>query len=126
MRLIDDTAFSNAGASILDATAANQQFAFLVPNITARTYDVRIGVKKINTRGTVQVAIGPAGSNTPTNQGAVQDLYNPTATFVELDINPTWTPGSNSDKWVWFTVTGKNASSSGFTEAIDYIKLIPQ
>jgi hypothetical protein len=37
-----------------------------------------------------------------------------------------WTPASTSDKWFWFTVTGKNTASSGYTIAFDYIKLIPK
>ncbi len=126
VRIVDDTGFSGAAGSILDSTAAGQQFAFLVPNITARTYDVRVGVKKLNTRGQVQMAIGQSGNNTPTNQGAVIDLYNATTLFTEVDVVTNWTPGTNSDKWVWFTITGKNASSTGFTECIDYIKFIPQ
>ena len=122
VRIIDDTGFVNAGASIIDGTAVGQQFAFLVPSVSARTYDVHIGVKKFTSRAIIQAAGGPAGNNSPTNFGSTQDLYSATAAFVDIDLG-NWTPTTTGDQWIWFTATGKNASSSGFTIAIDYIKL---
>ncbi len=49
----------------------------------------------------------------------------PHAEYDELDLG-SWTPATTSDKWFWFTVTGKNGSSTGYTVAIDYILLVPQ
>ena len=120
------TATSAAGAGvILDSTAAGNYINFLVPDVSARKYDVRVGVKTINTRGIFQMAIGQAGNNSPTNTGAPQDLYSASAAYVELDLG-AWTPATNSDKWFWITVTGKNASSTGYTLAFDYILLLPE
>ena len=124
-RVITDSRFSGGAGTTLDATAVGDYVTLLVPGVTARTYDVRVGVKKFNTRGIMQLAIGPAGSTTPTNLGAPQDLYNSGEVFTEIDYG-NWTPGTSSDKWFWFTVTGKNASSSGYTMAWDYIRLIAQ
>ncbi len=124
-RTITDPAFSGNEGTILDANAAGDYVTLVVPNVTHRTYSVRIGVKKLNTRGIFQLAIGAAGSTTPTNLGTPQDLYSSAAQFVELNLG-NWTPSSSSDKWFRFTITGKNASSTGFNECLDYILLIPQ
>jgi hypothetical protein len=78
--------------------------------------------------GGVVVSVGgvPHEIGSPSNGGAPQDDYTGgTAQFLETDLG-NWQPGSSSDKWFWFTVTGKNASSAGYTECIDYISLIPQ
>ncbi len=125
VRIIDDAAGSGSSASIQDATATGNSIAYLVQNLSAKSYTVKVGYKAIGTRGQVQLAIGPAGSTTPTNQGTPIDEYAATAAFTSTTVTTAWTPGSSSDKWVWFTVTGKNASSTGFTSCIDYIQFIP-
>ena len=56
--------------------------------------------------------------------GSTIDMYGASA-FTSVDIG-TWTIGSTGNKTVRFNVTGKNASSSGFVVAIDYIKLTSQ
>ncbi len=119
-----DLGYSNGHGMILSATGVGNYVSFTVPKIAVGTYDIRIGVKKYNSRGIVQLAIG-SPTFTPTNLGAPQDLYSTTAGFSEIDLG-TWTPGTTSDKYFQFTVTGKNASSSGYSMAIDYIRVIPQ
>ncbi len=123
-RIIADTRFSNGNGTILDSVAVGDVVTYKVPNVKAGTYDVRIGSKFFNTRGLVQLAIGPANGS-PTNVASPVDQYSGGESFVEYDLG-SWTPGSTSDKWFRFTITGKNASSSGYTECFDYIKLIPQ
>ncbi len=124
-RDVTDANMAAGAGSILDATAAGDYVTLVMPNVSARKYDVRIGTKKLNTRGIVQVAISQAGNNSPANVGAPQDLYSASAEYDELDLG-SWQPSTNSDKWVRFTVTGKNASSTGYSLCVDYIKLIPQ
>ncbi len=121
--VITDPAFSGDAAVELYSVAAGDQITFVVPGISAGTYDVRIGVKKWVSRGIWQMAIGPAGGSF-TNVGSPQDNYASAANFTEIDMG-AWTPGSTSDKWFRFTITGKNASSSGYNEVIDYIALTP-
>ena len=67
----------------------------------------------------VQTLAGPVGG-TLANVGPVVDLYGSSA-FVELDLG-TWT-ATAGDKSFQFQVTGKNASSSGYSMALDYLKL---
>ena len=124
-RVITSPSFSGGEGTILDATAVNDQVTYTLPNIGAGTYDVRIGVKKTTTRGIWQLAAASAITQSFQNVGETQDEYTSSDQYVELDLG-NWFPGSNSDKLFKFTVTGKNASSSGYTIAFDYIKLILQ
>ncbi len=124
-RIVADTNFRDGQGVILDSTAVGNNIVFLLPNVSARKYDVRVAVKKLNTRGIFQLAIGQAGNNSPNNMGSPQDLYSASAQYVELDLG-TWQPATTTDKWFWFKITGKNAASTGYSECIDYIKLIPQ
>ncbi len=125
-RIVTDAGFSGGAGTILDATAVNNYVSYVVPNVVAGSYDVRVGVKNYNTRGIWQLAIGRADNfaGTANNIGSPYDSYSSTAAFTEVDLG-TWTPGTTSDKWFQFLVTGKNASSTGYTISFDYIKLIP-
>ena len=125
-RVGTDVRFSGSAGTFLDSTAANQFVTYTVPNIAAGTYDVRVGMKKLNTRGMWQLAISRMDSqNSPTNLGSPVDEYASVETFAEVDMG-NWSPGSTSDKAFKFTVTGKNASSTGYSLSFDYIRLIPQ
>jgi hypothetical protein len=122
--IITDPGFSAGAAVELVSGAVGDQITFVVPNIEAGSYDVKVAVKKYTNRGIWQLAIGPAGGSF-TNLGSPQDNYASTATFTTIDLG-TWAPGTTSSKWFKFTITGKNASSSGYTEVIDSITLTPQ
>ncbi len=124
-RVISDPGFSAGSASILDSTATGNYITYTVPGVSAGSYNVRIGSKNFNSRGIWQLAIGPAGSNTPVNLGAPADEYSAGTDFATFDLG-TWRPASTSDKWFKFTIAGKNAASAGYTECIDFIELIPQ
>ncbi len=125
-RTADDGRFSNNSGAYFDATATGQSITFNVPNIAIATYDIRVGLKNWNNKGQWQLAISRADQlGSPTNVGSPVDQYNVNEDFTEVDLG-TWTPGTSSDKAFRFTVTGKNASSTGYGIAIDYIHLIPQ
>ncbi len=126
-RTSPDVRFPGGGnAGFFDATAASQFVTFNVPNIAAGTYDVRVGVKEWNNKGQWQCAISRADTlGSPTNVGPVVDTYTANENFTEFDLG-SWAPGTTSDKGMKFTVTGKNASSTGFGIALDYIKFIKQ
>jgi hypothetical protein len=124
-RTFADSTLTDGYGTILDANAVGDYVTLVVPGVAAGTYDVRVGVKMLNTRGIWQLAIGIAGNPNPDNLAGPKDEYASTASPAELDLG-NWTPGSTSDKWFRFTVTGKNAASSSYSMAFDYIKLIPQ
>ncbi len=124
-RIVADSRYSNGQAVILDGQAVGDVIQFTVSGLGSASYDVRIGVKKAASRGIVQLAIG-SPTITPANVGSPQDEYAASDTYgIEQDLG-IWKPGSTSDKLFRFTITGKNASSSGYNFALDYIKLIPQ
>jgi hypothetical protein len=115
---------SNGEGSIIDANAIGDYVTYTVPNVAAGTYNVRVGVKKFNTRGIFQLSVSGVGTGS-SNVGAPQDLYAAAEDYPELDLG-TWSPGSTTDKYFKFSVTGKNSASSSYGIAIDYIKLLPQ
>ncbi len=125
-RIIDDPVFSGGEATILDATAVGDYVSYDVPAITAGTYDVRVGVKKFNPRGIFQLEVSRLdGTGGTSFVGPPYDEYSSSTIYTEVDLG-NWTAGSTSDKAFKFVVTGKNASSSGYSIAFDYIKLNPQ
>jgi hypothetical protein len=85
---------------------------------TAGTYDVKYAVKLFNTRGINQLAVNG------TNLGPTEDEYSATETWQEFDMG-TVALGAGNQVFK-FTVTGKNALSTGFTLYWDYIKLTPK
>jgi hypothetical protein len=128
--LTADTSLSASQGSILDSNNIGDYVTYLLPNIAAGTYDVRIGVKNFTARGQFQLEVGRADNfgGSSSNVGPVIDEYASTATYTEVDLG-SWSPGSTSDKWFRFNVVGKNASSGGssynYALAFDYIVLTP-
>jgi hypothetical protein len=118
--LNSDAAASGGQYLMYNSNAVGDYVRVTVPTVAAGTYNVRIGVKKYTPRATVQTVAGPVGG-TLANVGPVVDLYGSSA-FVELDLG-TWTATTTGDKSFEFRVAGKNAGSTGYTMAIDYIKL---
>jgi len=86
---------------------------------TVGTFQVKVRTKKNNARGQYQLDIDGAV------QGAIQDEYSSSTVFVEEDLGLV-TFSDLNPKAFTFTVSGKNAASSGFNIAVDYIKLIRQ
>ncbi len=125
VRVVADAGASNSEYDILDATAVGNSVTYTVPNLQARTYDVFVGTKTYNTRGICQLAVAPSLNGAYTDHGSPIDQYSSAAVFSEIDVG-SFTPGTAGDKSFRFTVTGKNASSSGYSLAFDYIALVPQ
>jgi hypothetical protein len=123
---LTETAASGGISEFIGSDAVGDYVKYLVPEVPAGTYNVKIRVKKFTTRGIVQTLLGKVGGSLG-SFGAPMDLYTSTSSgsYVEFDLGSNWVV-SNSDKYVQFQVTGKNASSSGYTMCFDYIKLTPQ
>ncbi len=125
-RIFADGAASNGEGMIIDATASGNSMTLTFPNVPAGTYDVQMGLKDFPTRGIFQLAIGTPNAG-PTNYGSPVDEFIASGQSYPLVNFGNWTGHtSTTDKWFWFTVTGKNAASSSYTIAVDYIMLIPQ
>jgi predicted alpha-1,2-mannosidase len=124
-RLINNSNFSGGSGTILDATAIGNYLTFLITNVPVADYEVRIGIKQLNSRGIWQLAIGNADdfSNTAVNVGAPHDEYAPIDVYTEVDLG-TWSCRTAGDKWFQFKIVEKNTSSTGYLEAFDYIRLV--
>ncbi len=143
-QVVTNAAFSNWRGTVLSANAANDYVSYVVSNLTAGTYHVYVGADAGANRGQFQLACGPNGGSLA-NVGSMQDTYSPTNVAYLLPIHlstPTnyialWTnmlqemdcgilqvPADGNYQFK-FSVTGKNAASSGYNLAFDYIKLTP-
>ncbi len=119
-----DSGASGGGFVVLDSTAVGNYVTFTVPNLQVANYEVYLGVKTANSRGICQFAVAGSTGGTYTNHGSPVDMYNSYSTFTEFDLGALNT-GSAGDKAFRFTVTGKNAASTGYSLAFDYIRLVP-
>lgn len=120
-----DVYFSNGTGASFAADAVNDYLTYRVYVPEARTYNIRVKVKKYNSRGIYQVAISPTLAGTYLNQGSAQDLYSSSSVLTELDLG-NCAFSTSGDKFFRFKVTGKNAASTGYVAVLDYIKLTPQ
>lgn len=119
--LFADTLASCGQAEKLAANAAGDYAIYTLPYSGTGTYSVKVRYKAASTRGKMQLAIdGGAGY---VNQGPEIDQYAASSTWIEVDLG-TKTFNVSGNKQFKFTVTGKNASSSGYDLTFDYIKLV--
>jgi len=112
------TGFANGNGTELNSTAVGNNVAITLNVPTAGIYDVKYAVKMFNTRGAGQLSING------TNLGPAEDQYAKTNLWQEFDLGTVSLAAGN--QVFKFTVTGKNASSTGYTLSWDYIKLTPQ
>ena len=112
------TGFTNGSGTGLSSTKVGDNVAITLNVPTAGTYDVKYAVKMYNSRGMAQLAING------TNFGPVEDQYASTNVWQEFDLGTVALAAGN--QVFRFTVTGKNAASSGYSLTWDYIKLTPQ
>ena len=121
--IITSSSFSNGEAAYVNSNAVGNFVTYLIPLIQAGPYRVFVGTKMHSSRGIWQLAVAKVGAGF-TNQGNPVDAYAATDTFTNFDMG-TWSPASTSDKLFRFTITGKNAASSGYDAAFDYFALVP-
>jgi Legume lectin domain/Chitobiase/beta-hexosaminidase C-terminal domain/Fn3 associated len=111
--------FPDGTGTILDATNVGDNVTFTVNVATAGTYDVKLSYKQFNTRGISQLSINGANVGSALDQYIGGDAY-ATADYGNFAFA---TAGSYLFK---FTITGKNASSSGYSVSFDDFTLTPQ
>ena len=112
--------FPDTTGTIIDATAVGDNVTMTVNVATAGTYDVQVSTKLLNTRGIFQLTINGA------NVGPTEDEYGTgSGTFFTYDLG-NFNFAAAGNYAFKFTVTGKNAASSGYTLAFDDITLSPK
>jgi hypothetical protein len=111
-------AASGGAGTYFNATAVGNYITYTVPVGTAGTYHVRVGVQTKPNKGKFRLAINGIA------QGVVQDEYAASVGYEVRDLGTVYLNAGNQA--FKFTVTGKNASSTGYTLAFDYLDLIPQ
>jgi hypothetical protein len=114
-----DSAASNGGLNYANTNAVGGWVQYTVNVPASGTYRVMVQVKKHPDRGTAQLYIDS------TAQGSPIDEYQSAQGYVAVDLGDV-TFGSSGNKQFKFQVTGKNASSTSYTLATDYISLTQQ
>ena len=114
-----DTNMSGGQGDLFNGNATNDYIQYTVNVATAGTYNLKVKVNKYKDRGKYQLAIDGV------NQGAVQDNYSSSSTYVELDLGNV-TFSAAGDKLFRFKCTGKLNKSTGYKLFTDYLKLIKQ
>ena len=115
---------SGDGAVSLDATGVGQYITFTLPYLAAGTYDLTVRVKMLDTRGIAQMSLGDSISGPFANLGGPLDFYAPSATYTNL-VTLRVTNSTSGPKYLKFTVTGKNASSSSYQIVLDTFTFVP-
>ncbi len=109
----------NGGKGIkLNSTTVGDAITFRMRVPKAGVYSVAVKTKYQSTRGICQLTVDGVNVGTPWDQ------YSATDSYAEKTIGTVTITESTTKKFV-FTVTGKNASSLGYSLLLDYIKLTP-
>ncbi|WP_438481942.1 chitobiase/beta-hexosaminidase C-terminal domain-containing protein [Oleiharenicola lentus] len=122
-RTVADGSASGGSIAFYDATAAADYVSLTVNVPAAGTYNVKIRYKSGANRGIFQLATATTVGGTYTNIGSAQDEYNAAQLYNQLADCGNATFAASGNHIFRFTITGKNAASSGFGIAIDSIEL---
>jgi hypothetical protein len=98
---------------------ATDSVTFTVNVAAAATYDIKLGFKKYGSRGISQLTVNE------TNVGATFDQWAVTDSFATNDFG-TFNFATAGNYSFTFTVTGRNANSSGYSISFDDITLAPK
>ncbi len=116
-----DSSASNGKWNKLAGNGANDYVQYELNIPESGTYNIRIRAKKNNTRGKFKLYLPQTGDYV----GSEEDQYASADEYVEYTLgNYTFT--TSGAKQFRLVVTGKNASSIGYTLGNDYIKLTKQ
>jgi endo-1,4-beta-xylanase len=122
--LITNSSFSGGAARQFQANGANDFITFAANVPYTGEYNVRVGVRRNNASGQFQLAATSAPGSGFVNIGTVQETYAASTSYTELNLGSFTFTGAGQNSFR-FTVTGKNASSSDYDLAIDYLRLTP-
>jgi len=112
----DTGASNNQYVQLTGTPMVNDWLQFTLPNVAAGSYTLKFLYKSNNNRGIVQATLDGASQGSPCDEYAAAPAYQVACSLG----TKTLTAGNHTLR---FTVTGKNASSSGFMIVIDQISL---
>ena len=117
LELVTDTNLSGQAGILLKADSAGEFVTYKVTIPSSGTYDVKVGIRKGNQDGIVQLAIDGV------NQGSPQDNYSAEVDYEVVDLGKiTFTEAG--EQTFQFLVTGQNPDSQGYQFLLDYIDLV--
>jgi hypothetical protein len=115
-RVIDANLSGQAGI-LLKAEAPGNFVTYSVTIPSTGTYDVKIGIRKNNRSGIMQLAIDGV------NQGTARDGYSAEVDYEVVDLGRV-TFAEAGEKAFQFLVTGQNPNSKGYQFVLDYVDLV--
>jgi hypothetical protein len=116
LRPVMDGNLSGKTGILLDAMAMGDFVTYTVTIPSAGTYDVKVGIRKSNRSGIVQLVIDGVG------QGPAQDNYAGETDYEVIDLGKvTFTEAG--ERAFRFLVKGQNPNSLGYNFLLDYIDL---
>jgi hypothetical protein len=121
-RIVQASEYSGQEAAIFDGVAVGNYITYYVYVPAAGAYTVKLGTKLHSTRGIFQLAVAASVNGAYTNHGSPVDLYARSDTYTAVTVDADSVFGLKAFR---FTITGKNASSTGYDFCADYIQLIP-
>ncbi len=116
LKRVDDDNLSGDAGILFKAKSPDGFVTYEVTIPSAGTYDIKVGIRKSNRSGIVQLAIGGV------NQGSAQDNYSADSDYQVIDLGKvTFTEAG--EKTFQFVLTGHNPHSEGYDFILDYIDL---
>ncbi len=122
--IFNDAPASQGAGLHIQSTAVNDFATVVLPNVSSGAYQLTVRVKEWTSRGIVQMAVADDPSGPFTNIGAPYDLYNSTDLYTDLEAMPV-SFSSAGNKYLRFTVVGKNPSATNCWVLLDTITLQP-
>jgi len=116
LKRVDDDNFAGEAGILFKAKTPGDVVTYKMTIPSPGTYDVKVGTRKDNRSGIVQLAINGV------NQGSAQDYYAGETDYEVIDLGRiTFTQAG--ERTFQFLVTGHNPASQGYQFVLDYIDL---
>ena len=119
----NDAGCSGGRCAFLGASTSGPYITYRI-NVPAGQYKVQLRTKTWNSRGIFQLAVAEGAPEGFVEVGEPTDLYSAAPTFATLTLGEVRFTAAG-DKYVRFTVMGKNARSRGYVLALDSLSLVP-
>ena len=116
LKRITDINLSGQAGMLLNAKAPGEFVTYTVTIPSAGTYDVKVGTRKDNRGGILQLAIDGV------KQGSAQNNYAPEVDYEVMNLGKV-TFAEAGKTTFQFLVTGRDPNSRGYQFVLDYIDL---